>query len=267
MDRLVGARLKVERAKKHIRDLHTLFLSIERGEPCTVASRDDLQTQERTYYVERIKEVPPDFSIIAGDALQNLRSALDHLIHQAIFKETGSRPTKTSISFPIGKNSKEYPPPKFGGRVEGLGEPAIKLLTSLKTYKGGNDGLWRLHSLNNLDKHRLLIPAFTNVSSHRITSRIRNKMMANFMNPLNSGLMPQMYRVNVAPEAPDFPLQEGSVLLTVPIAELEDDMQFTFDIAFNEAGLGEGEVVVDALRNMEWNVSMVIDVFDKAGLL
>jgi hypothetical protein len=263
----LSARLKVERAKKHIRDLHALFLSFEREEPCTVASRDDLQTQERTYYVERIKKVPTDFAVIAGDALQNLRSALDHLIYQAIFKETGSWPTKRTISFPIGQNSTEYAPPKFGGRVEGLGEPAIKVLSSLKTYKGGNDWLWRLHSLNNLDKHKLLIPAFTSLSSHRITSSIRNKMMANFMNPLNSGVMPQMYRVNVAPEALDFPLQEGSVLLTIPLAELEDDMKFTFDIAFNETGLGEGEVVVDAFRNMEWNVSMIIDVFDKAGFL
>lgn len=263
----LSARLKVERAKKHIRDFHTRFLSFEGTNPCTVASRDDLHSQERTYYVESIKEVSPVFSMIAGDALQNLRSALDHLIHQAIFKNTGKWPTKRIISFPIGKDAAEYPPPKFGGRVEGLGDTAIKILASLKAYKGGNEWLWRLHSLNNLDKHRLLIPAFTNLSSHRITSKIRGKMMADFFRPFGSSIMPAMFGVNVAPHGVVFPLKEGSVLLTLPIAEVEDDMKFTFDIAFNEAGLGEGEVITDVLNNMEWNVSMIIDRFDGAGLL
>src|SRR5215467_5532663 len=34
---------------------------------------------------------------------------------------------------------------------------AVKLMDALKPYKGGNDVLWHLSRLNNIDKHRLLI--------------------------------------------------------------------------------------------------------------
>ena len=33
---------------------------------------------------------------------------------------------------------------------------AIKHLDSLKPYKGGNEALWRVHELDNIDKHRTL---------------------------------------------------------------------------------------------------------------
>jgi hypothetical protein len=80
----------------------------------------DLQTE--AYYIESSREVPVDLALMAGDALQNLRSALDHLIYQAIFKQTNVWPTKRTIAFPIGKDSNELPPPKFGGKVDGLGK-------------------------------------------------------------------------------------------------------------------------------------------------
>ena len=34
---------------------------------------------------------------------------------------------------------------------------AVDAIDAIKPYKGGNDTLWRLHGLNNIDKHRLLI--------------------------------------------------------------------------------------------------------------
>ena len=32
----------------------------------------------------------------------------------------------------------------------------IKAIDALKPYKGGNDALWRIHELDNIDKHRAL---------------------------------------------------------------------------------------------------------------
>jgi hypothetical protein len=61
----------------------------------------DLQTE--AYYIESSREVPVDLALMAGDALQNLRSALDHLIYQAIFKQTNVWPTKRTIAFPMGR--------------------------------------------------------------------------------------------------------------------------------------------------------------------
>jgi hypothetical protein len=33
---------------------------------------------------------------------------------------------------------------------------AIEAIDALKPYKGGNDALWRIHELDNIDKHRTL---------------------------------------------------------------------------------------------------------------
>ena len=35
-------------------------------------------------------------------------------------------------------------------------QEAVKAIDRLKPYGGGNDFLWRLHGLNNIDRHRLL---------------------------------------------------------------------------------------------------------------
>jgi hypothetical protein len=138
----------------------------------------------------------------------------------------------------------------------------------MKPYKGGNETLWRLHRLNNIDKHRLLIPAVTGLTHHSITPGIRRQVLKSYLGSYpNASIMPDLYRTFVKPHGPEFPLKQGSVLLTVPIAELDDEMSFTFDVAFNEPGLIQSEIVIDVLRNMEWTVSNVIDHFDRTGPL
>jgi hypothetical protein len=41
-------------------------------------------------------------------------------------------------------------------KVEGMRELAIKHIDNLKPYKSGNQLLWRIHELDNIDKHRTL---------------------------------------------------------------------------------------------------------------
>jgi hypothetical protein len=36
-------------------------------------------------------------------------------------------------------------------------DAAIERIERLKPYKGGNDPLWRIHELDNIDKHRTLL--------------------------------------------------------------------------------------------------------------
>lgn len=40
---------------------------------------------------------------------------------------------------------------EFGNK--GMCPKAIKAIDALKPYKGGNDALWRIHELDNIDKH------------------------------------------------------------------------------------------------------------------
>jgi hypothetical protein len=44
-------------------------------------------------------------------------------------------------------------------------QQAVAAIDALKPYKGGNDVLWQLHELNNVDKHRLILTVGSAVRS------------------------------------------------------------------------------------------------------
>jgi hypothetical protein len=121
MSDLSGARAKIEWAKKHL---------------------------------DKFTAIDPDIPMITGDAVHNLRSALDLLAWALYARRTKGK--GTHIYFPIFETPKKY---KSGSerKVEGISEADIEAITLLKPYKGGNDHLWGLHELDITDKHRLLI--------------------------------------------------------------------------------------------------------------
>src|SRR5690606_22121211 len=96
-----------------------------------------------------------------GDALHNLRSALD-VMWFAIRHPGGPDWSDRKTQFPIceGANS-------FVKALEGIEKtfpkPAVDILNNVKPYKGGNDGLWLLSRLNNIDKHNTLIPVYSSI--------------------------------------------------------------------------------------------------------
>jgi len=70
---------KLERAEKHIADIDTAIRLFFESNPYVIVARQDQRTGDYISYVESVRDVPADVSLIAGDALHNTRSALDHL--------------------------------------------------------------------------------------------------------------------------------------------------------------------------------------------
>jgi hypothetical protein len=64
-----------------------------------------------------------------------------------------------------------------------------------------------------------------------------------------------------------FPLKVGDKLCTVPRAEVEANMYFTFDIAFGESEALKGQRVVPTLTDITNLVRDIIYRFDSMGLL
>src|SRR6202030_4034556 len=92
--------LKVERAKKHISELDASLASFKSSKPYKIGSLYNPQTPQLLhYYLESLAAVPADISLICGDIIQNLRSALDHLVCQLIIPG-GNEPCIDS-GFPI----------------------------------------------------------------------------------------------------------------------------------------------------------------------
>src|SRR5437763_15177075 len=75
---LSGVRAKIERAKQHIRDLDARIDSFRESRSyITFADKQSEEGESRLHLTIKPR-LPVEFGLIAGDAVHNLRSALDH---------------------------------------------------------------------------------------------------------------------------------------------------------------------------------------------
>jgi hypothetical protein len=251
--------LKVERAEKHISDLNLALNAFYNREPKPygVDGRIDPKTREPVHYVSKLDDVPKTISPIIGDVLQNLRSALDHLIYQLVAIKFTTPPGH--ISFPIADNPTQYMSPKFRRKIEAAGQEAVKRIDALKPYKGGNDILWRLGKLNNIDKHRLLLTASTRYAFRSMIPADRARIAHRF--PQGDKELLELVRWTSL-TGPIAMLKVGDLLFVGPAgSELDKKMQFKFEVAFDEPQIIECESVIETLQVMFKLVKGIIPRF------
>jgi hypothetical protein len=94
-------------------------------QPFTVSYKRNPATRQLIYYVSAVQEPDPELSGIVGDALHNLRSALDHIAYQLVMIGTGQTPSRR-VYFPIWDSQAKY---ESEGRrqIEGSRAEAIAL--------------------------------------------------------------------------------------------------------------------------------------------
>lgn len=252
---------KLERAKRHFVELETALASFFAMTPYKISTcRND--EGRLVYYLSDVADVPVELSLITGDVIQNLRSALDHLAYDLWVNEASGRGRGDKIYFPIDKDEASYNRNK-AGKTQGISAQSLAVIDSLHPYPGANDALWRIHTLNNRDKHRLLVTVGSSFQSM----------------DLGAYMMASMRRMPALPEGirgnlPDLPLflrpADNLFPLTVDaelfIAGEEDEanlnMQFRFNIVLNEPGVVEGEPVTDVLSAMIAEVERIGPLFN-----
>jgi hypothetical protein len=157
--RLVLVRVKIERAKKHLKDFEVQAAAFRDAYLHVVGTDTDPKTRQAFEYFAKLPVSKFEVLAIAGDIIQNLRSALDHLAFQLVEAGQGRRIGERRgkrIAFPVFDTSKDYKALKTG-KIKGARKAAIKAIDRLKPYKRGNLPLWSLHYVNNVDKHRHLV--------------------------------------------------------------------------------------------------------------
>lgn len=103
-----GVWSKVERAKRHIDDLETRIIAYYALKPYLVAEYDDLNLGHHIYQLAGVDPaMPEDIPLIIGDAVHNLRSALDHLACLMVVKPDGN------TAFPVWRGDARVPPSLF----------------------------------------------------------------------------------------------------------------------------------------------------------
>jgi hypothetical protein len=165
-ERIILIRIKLERAKKNLKDFETQAGAFRDAYTHVVRREKDPKTLQAIDYFTKLPISKFDVLAAAGDVLQNLRSALDHLafhlVEVGLRRRLGER-VGSRVAFPIFKTANEYEASKIR-KIKGARKAAIKAIDALKPYKrrSGNQSLWLLNYLNNVDKHRHIFSVASN---------------------------------------------------------------------------------------------------------
>jgi hypothetical protein len=97
--------LKLERAREHLQNLHAEIREWFEGDTYRYVPKLDPKSGKKRIYFEVLQDPPARFSLIIGDCLHNLRSALDSLIYELAIAYTGIDPLPEDrareLGFPI----------------------------------------------------------------------------------------------------------------------------------------------------------------------
>jgi hypothetical protein len=166
-----GPHLKTERANHHIRELERIFkIHIAANQKALVPKYN---RKPRTVIGTRFPKHTPT---ILGDALHNLRSALDHAY--CILVEANGGTVNKHTKFPFTeKGSRKELEDSAKAHAEKAGGPSDKIIAvvfdDIQPYPGGKGAdLIKLHVLDIADKHMMLLPTEqrTEIRSIRTTS-------------------------------------------------------------------------------------------------
>jgi hypothetical protein len=158
---LDGPRAKLDRANDHIASLDIEIRAFFDGDDYTIGSHFDRETEQHVI-TARIRKQPPltGWALIAGDALHNLRSSLDHLIYQLAIAGTCKDPPPDEgwLEFPIfidehGDKGYDSKAPR---KIQGVPAPAETVIEGVQPFSDPAAPLWVLQTLDIIDKHRRL---------------------------------------------------------------------------------------------------------------
>jgi hypothetical protein len=162
-----GVAAKLRRAEAHLAQFGLVVEEFLASEP--FAAVRTVSSDGRSHVVEwtRTAPIPDDIPLLAGDAVHNLRSALDHL---AVALERSSAVLAGHPLTPAQERRPQFPVARSEGEFEEqmnrfrhLSPATIEVLKAFQPFvitpaQPEQSFLWQVSDLDNLDKHRMLAP-------------------------------------------------------------------------------------------------------------
>src|SRR3990172_2610601 len=163
MPSLDGVHAKLARSEKHLKLAVRLIKWFARNK-CTIERQPNPETN-RIDAIARLPAPPAAIGLILGDAIHNMRSALDHMVWQLILSNPDpDKPADVPnhmTMFPICDSEEGFRSQVRKGRLRGVGEDPLAVITRIQPYNSPKLGrdyrkhyLWLLDRLENIDKHR-----------------------------------------------------------------------------------------------------------------
>jgi hypothetical protein len=153
-------RLKLERAQEHLRTMTLAMDDYVKRRPRSygIESVDRSPTTSFRYVLRLAEPVPPMLSVILGEAIHDMRSALDQCVFQLYAANNGGK-ERSGTAFPIVTEPQEYQKHRRDD-IRGLGAGVKDFIEKLQPYPDRtlpvHDSLCSLNALWNRDKHRMV---------------------------------------------------------------------------------------------------------------
>ncbi len=254
-----SAQLKIDRANHHIDDFDMRRKSFLQISPCKLRPQYNPHAAHTEYVVENVTEIDPLISLVIGDAIHNLRSALDHLA-AALVRDNGGIVTANTY-FPISQSSGKHIA-GAPGKIQGMSIPDQALIDLQKPYLTGNDAFWGLHRMDITDKHDLILTQTQCIEA--INYRVSDAEIAETFGSEFFGDNPSTEKqsVSIPWVGPLLVPKNGDELLRFPgNTEKDENIQPSFDIAFGDVEVFKGKLVLQTLRDLSTLVQGTINQF------
>ena len=182
--------------------------------------------------------LPDELSLIVGDVVHNLHTALDMAIWEIIPPDCRG----TDVKFPFYETRKQLEAQLNKGKIK-IYAPAVAdlIINKYKPYKEGNDSLYGLHRLDVRDKHQLLVLVEERIDLARASAEIPGSGSFGNLNIFIENLMD---------------LNTSTDLRQVKITNYGKP---TFTIVFGEGQPFESQSVIPTLQRLSEVVSGCLD--------
>jgi hypothetical protein len=243
MDPFDSSRRKIARAKEHLVDLKAKIDGFAGENPyIQVIEEDPERPGYQLHKIKLIKAMPEAFADSVGDAVNNLRSALDHACYAVAVASGNTAPRYAYFPFARDAGGLEN---SIRGNCKDIPQEIYPLLRSFEPYGGGNEILWTLNLICVADKHKILTPVGTGVMR---PGNIEAKGGGFLSVPIN----PVWDRTK----------QEVKFLTLGPGAAFDYKFDFILFIAFDEIGTVTGEPVRHILDQISTEVERTVSTIE-----
>lgn len=244
-ERFADARLKIDRANKHIRDAEDVVLSLVQSFTVAVSHDPDTGVQNLVHAAPELTDARVQLSLITGDAVHNLRSALDYAWLATLKKHVPTADLRR-VKFPVRDSRKELETALNGVQINPTSNSAIfdLLMSNIQPYEGGKNGVvYTLHELDICDKHllRLSIKPLAGISGI-VLEKPDGEIVHGF------GATVESCGPYVIPFHKDIRLKQEGTL--------------SINVVLDEAGNFNGVHVVDLLRNFSRAVLYYVQLME-----
>lgn len=239
---LSGYLAKVERAKEHLGVLEvSVNTFVTDRNAYSVIKEVDAKAGVFTFRLKLHKEPPlVEWSLVLGDCIHNMRSALDHLFWALVLlKHPHGVKGASSANFPILRD-----PNTFKSRKSNLenwvGKGVAAMLENMQPYQGAGpdkNGLLFIHECDITDKHKLLVPLAGIAERGELVLKRGNDHPS----------------PHVHTELLNVPMEDGAVIARITVAPAESVMDVDFNptigIILNPDGVRE-DVMFPSLADL-----------------